>query len=91
MDYMDKVPDLSKTPTAKPEHKKEIPFSLFYGIGKEEFGIFTVSFSPEFYRLKERGEIEQMGFSMEELEAKKKELEEKYKGQTQAPFEFRLG
>ncbi|MBU0999291.1 hypothetical protein KKG24_03225 [Patescibacteria group bacterium] len=79
-------------PNIKSEQKKEIPFDWFIGVGRKDLGIKTVGFSPTFYKLGEQ-KIKEMGFTMEELEAKKRELEEKYKGKKNAkeiPFEFKL-
>ena len=73
----------------KPEQKKEIPFSWFYGVGKKGLGIKTVGFSVQFYKLGEE-KIKEMGFAMEELDAKRHKLEEQYKGKEGAPFEFKL-
>ena len=78
----------------KIEQKKEIPLSLFIGVGRKDHGMKTVGFSQEFYKLGGEEKIKEMtGFSMEEINAKKLELEEKYQGEKEAskiPFDFKL-
>lgn len=83
-------PDLTpKGSPIKPEQKKEIPLSWFYGVGRKDLGIQTVGFSVKFYGLGEQ-KIKEMGFTMEELETKRCELENQYKGKKKAPFESKL-
>jgi len=48
-----------------------------------------VGFSAEFYKLGEQ-KIKEMGFRMEDLNMKKHELENQYRGKKEAPFEFKL-
>jgi hypothetical protein len=74
----------------KPEQKKEIPLSWFYGIGDKERGIIFVEFSAEILNLEPEKIQTVTGFSREELEAEKERLLNKYKGQKEAPFKFKL-
>jgi len=80
---------MSAENSIKPEQKKEIPLSWFYGIGKKGLGIKTIGFSLDFFKLGEE-KIKEIGFTMEGLDAKRHELEEQYKGKEEAPFEFKL-
>lgn len=73
----------------KPEHKKEIPLSWFIGVGREDIGIMTVGFSLEFYKLTEE-DIQKRGFTMEELNKKRAELQKEFQGKKEARFKFKL-
>ena len=86
----------------KPEQKREIPLEWFIGTGNKTRGIGVISFSAEFLKLgdgrigtylqlEDEENIKAItGFTLEELNSKKNELEAEYRGKKEAPFLFKL-